>query len=100
MMGGYGGAPGAPGAAAAGTSGWMWGGAMALGWLAMLAFWGALAVGVVVLVRWLAGSGGGATTGQSPAAGSESALDILRRRLAAGEITEEEFERLRRVVEG
>ena len=61
-----------------------------------------LAVGVVVLVRWLTASGGGSGTASGPGAtaGGESPLDILRRRLAAGEITEEEFERLRRVVEG
>jgi putative membrane protein len=102
MMGGYGGAPGGPGASVASAGGWMWGAGMALGWLAMLAFWGALAVGVVGLVRWLTASGGrsGTASGPGATAGGESALDILRRRLAVGEITEEEFERLRRVVEG
>ena len=75
---------------------------MAFGWLAMLAFWGALAAGVVVLVRWLTASGGGSATASGPGAtaGGESPPDILRRRLAAGEITEEAFEHRRRVRGG
>jgi putative membrane protein len=86
---GYGG-PGGP----VGVGGWTWGLAMALGALSMLAFWGALIVGVVLLVRWLAG-----TTDRSRAAPEESPLDILRRRYAAGEITREEYEQMRQVLE-
>jgi len=36
-----------------GISGWAWGLMMALGLLSMFAFWGALIVGIVLLVRWL-----------------------------------------------
>jgi hypothetical protein len=49
---------------------WAWGLAMGLGMLAMLAFWGAIIVGVVLLVRWLVSTTGHAGT-------QESALDIL-----------------------
>ena len=84
------GGPGGP----IGAGGWAWGLAMALGALSMLAFWGALIVGVVLLVRWLAG-----TTARSGAAPHESPLDILRRRYAAGEITREEYEQMRQVLE-
>jgi putative membrane protein len=85
MMGGFAGAPGGGGA---------WGLAMGLGWLAMLAFWGALIVGVVLLVRWLGGS-----TGAGTRSGGESALDILRRRYAAGEITKEQYQEMRQTLE-
>lgn len=83
MMGGWGTAGG----------GWGWGLAMGLGWLAMLAFWGAVIVGVVLLVRALSGSSGSArSTG-------DTALDILRRRYASGELTREQYEQLRQDLE-
>lgn len=81
------------GPAAAG--GWTWGLGMGLGWLMMLAFWGALIVGVVALVRWL---GGTADRSRSPAA-AESALDILKRRYAAGELTAEQYQQMKEVLE-
>ncbi|MBI4492622.1 MAG: SHOCT domain-containing protein [Chloroflexi bacterium] len=87
MLGGY-----WSGGAQAG--GWGWALAMWLGVLSMLAFWGALIVGVVLLVRWLGG-----TAGRAEGAGTESALDILRRRYAAGELSAEEYERMRQVLE-
>jgi putative membrane protein len=74
--------------------GWGWGLAMALGMLSMLAFWGALIVCVVLLVRWLAGT----TAGPAGRTG-ESALDVLKRRYAAGEITREEYEQMRQTLE-
>ncbi len=86
-MWGFGG-PGAP----VGTGGWTWGLGMGLGALAMLAFWGAIIVGVVLLVRSLAGPAAGSR-------GGESAVDILKRRYAAGEITREEYEQMRQAVE-
>jgi putative membrane protein len=89
-MGGY----WAPGSQPSGWS-WSWGLAMGLGMLAMLAFWGALIVGVVLLVRWLM-----AATGGSSERAPETALEILRRRYAAGEITAEEYARMRQELEG
>lgn len=77
-----------------GTGGWTWGLAMGLGGLAMLAFWGALIVGAVLLVRWL----GTATSGPSRGAG-DSAIEILKRRYAAGEISHEEFMQMRQALE-
>ena len=71
--------------------GWMRGLGMGLGSLAMLTFWGALMVGVVVLVRVL---------GTGPARhGHVLPLDVLKRRYAAGEITREEYEQTRRELE-
>lgn len=89
MMGWYGAPGGGPGA-----GGWTWGLGMGLGWLAMLAFWGALIVGAVWLVRTLS-----ADHGEPPRRAGESALDILKRRYAAGEITREEYEQMRQTLE-
>ena len=84
-MWGYGPRGGSPG-----TGGWVWGLAMGLGTLSMLAFWGALIVGAVLLVRRL----GGATSGSD----EDLALDILRRRYASDEISREEYEERVRVL--
>jgi putative membrane protein len=72
-----------------GTGGawWMW----ILGVLMMLLFWGGVAALIVYLFRGL---------GVPRQAQSDSAMDTLRRRLAAGEITQEEFERIRKVIQG
>ena len=83
-----------PGAATPGAGGWAWGLAMGLGWLAMLAFWGAILVGIVLVVRALARSSGASSGGHE-----ESALAILKRRYAAGELTREQFDEMRRVLE-
>jgi putative membrane protein len=74
--GGYGGWGHGPG---------MMGGYGGFGFIIMIAFWVAVIVGIVFLVRWLATStrGGGST---------ESALEILKKRYAQGEIDKKEFE--------
>lgn len=63
-----------------------------MGWLMpiiMVAFWIAVIVGIIFLIRWLVTSTGPRTRG----AGSEnSALEILKKRYARGEIKREEFE--------
>ncbi len=86
MMWGYGGSSAAP------TGGWGGSLAMVLGMIAMLAFWAAVIVGVVLLARW--------ALGQAPGATGASAADdpqaILRRRYAAGEIDQETYERMKR----
>lgn len=94
MMGGYGPGGMMGGYGPPGGVGWGWGLAMGLCGLAMLAFWGALIVGIVLLARWVR------DTGHHDVPGShDSALDILRRRYASGEITPEEFERMRQGLE-
>lgn len=61
------------------------------GWLWMI-FWAAflvlLAVGLVALIRYF-------WTKAGPSGTSESALDILKKRYARGELTREEFQRAR-----
>lgn len=64
-------------------------GAMLLGGLMTLLFWGGLVILVVWAVRQFAG-------GRS-AAGDPRA--ILRRRLAAGEITQDQYEQARRTLQ-
>ena len=71
-------------------SGYGWGMAI-VGVLMMLLLWGAIATAIVFVVRSLS------ATSVRPA---DSAMQMLRRRLAAGEITSDEFERIRKVLEG
>jgi putative membrane protein len=56
----------------------------------MLLFWGGIAALIVFVAR--------AVTG--PKGGGDQAMDTLRRRLASGEITREEFENTRRSLQG
>jgi putative membrane protein len=68
-----------------GMSGWMW----VVGTLMMLLFWGGLAAVIVVAIRGLGG----------PWRTAESADDILKRRFAAGQISQEEYDTTRRVLQ-
>jgi len=67
------------------------GGGWGLGWIFPLVFWGAIITGIVFLVR-AASQGKGGSQSQA----GETALDILKRRYARGEITREEFEAMKR----
>ena len=75
-----------------GMMGWGYG----IGWfgtIVMGAFWIAVIVGVVFLIRWLAlptQSGSHGTTSD------DSALEILKKRYTRGEINKEEFEAKKR----
>lgn len=79
----------------------MWPGMMgwghSMGWLMMIfmiLFWGVVLAGIIALMRWLFFKGGlGAA--QSP----ESALEILKKRYAKGEIDKDEFEEKKKVLE-
>ena len=72
-----------------GPWGWGW---MVGGWIMMLVFWGLIIVGIVALVRVL--SHRNAREQQSP----DNAVETLRRRYAAGEITKEQFEEMKRTL--
>lgn len=67
-----------------GYGGWAW-----MGLVHGVLWWALLILGIVVLVRVIRrpGSAGG---------GAESALDILKKRYARGEIEREEFEQRKR----
>ena len=69
------------------------GGWMALGWLSMLVFWVLVIVGIVVLIRWT-----GARNVPSPRGAGDTALEILKRRYASGEITKEQYEAMKRDI--
>lgn len=65
---------------------------MIIGMLFWIAFLALLVVGVIYLIRYLGTMGGGpprAKMGEDP-------LDVAKRRYAAGEITKEQYEELKR----
>ena len=92
-----------------GPGGWAgWGGGGAPPWALALAFVGkllftlALIFGAILLFRALLGGHGfgpWAHQGEAPSAGRETALEILRRRFANGEITREQFDEMKRTLE-
>jgi putative membrane protein len=69
---------------------WFWGVGMLLGMGLFLLFWGLVLIGLVLLIRWLWVQARPGTRAE------ESALEILKRRYARGEITRGEFEAIRR----
>jgi putative membrane protein len=67
-----------------------------MGWfgsIMMIIFWIAVIVGIVLLIRWLIVST--RTAGHGTSSG-DSALEILKRRYARGEIDKQEFEERKR----
>jgi putative membrane protein len=72
-----------------------WGG-LIFGAVLTIAFWGVLVMLAVLLFRALNGPRGRHETVQIPPVGqSKNALDILKERYARGEISKEEYERMR-----
>jgi putative membrane protein len=67
--------------------GWMVGGIM------MVVFWALVVIGIVVLVKVVM-----TRSGASEARSAETPVEILRRRYAAGELTKEQFEAMKRDV--
>lgn len=61
-----------------------------MGGVFMMIFWIAVIVAIIFLIRWLFVSS--RTTAHGPSHGGETALDILRKRYARGEIDKLEFE--------
>lgn len=66
-----------------GVWGWIW---MTL---AMLVFWG----GLIAVAIWVVRAGFGSRR-------DGDAVDVLRRRLAAGEISQDDFEKTKRILQG
>jgi putative membrane protein len=79
-----------------GGPGWHgpWGGTMLFFGVVVALFMTALAILVVLILRWLAGKGG---PGKPPAA--RTPLDILKERFAKGEIDRAEYEERRRLLQ-
>jgi len=72
---------------------YMWG----FGWLGMAIFWIAFIVVIVLFVKWLFHQGKTETRGPAQ---DESALEILKKRYAKGEINKEEFEQKKKDILG
>jgi putative membrane protein len=71
--------------------GWMWGLGMGLGALVMVAFWGVVIVGVILLIRSVSGADAGPW--------HDTPLNLLKRRYASGQITREQYEQMRKDLE-
>ncbi|MBE0599360.1 MAG: SHOCT domain-containing protein [Desulfuromonadales bacterium] len=67
-----------------------WGTMGPLMWVLMLLFWGFAIFGVICAARWLL-----ARKPPEAGQGKESPMDILKVRYARGEISREEFERMK-----
>jgi putative membrane protein len=68
------------------------GGGFAFGWIFMILWWVLIIIGIVALVKWIAGS----PSSGIHAGGSSKALEILKERYARGEIDEQEFQKKKR----
>ena len=78
----------------------MMGGGYGMSWfwpIIMSAFWIAVIVGIIFLIRWLILS---TRTGSHGTIPGDSALEILKKRYARGEINKDEFEEKKRDMEG
>jgi putative membrane protein len=67
-----------------------------MGWFGLImmgVFWILIIVAIIFLIRWLVVSSRVGSHGQKP---EESALEILKKRYARGEINKEEFEQKKR----
>jgi putative membrane protein len=63
------------------------------GRIMMLVFWALVIIAIVALVRYLSDRGGAPQSKEA-----ETPLEILRRRYAAGELTKEQFDEMKRNV--
>ena len=71
----------------------MWG--FGVWWMAI--FWILVIIGIFFLVKWLMEQGRG---DRNKAAGEDSALEILKKRYAKGEIDQNEFEQKKKDLTG
>jgi putative membrane protein len=70
---------------------------LGFGWWGMMIFWILVIIGIVFLVKWLVEQG---RTDRKASESGESALDILKKRYAKGEIDKEEFEQKKKDLLG
>jgi uncharacterized membrane protein len=86
------------------AAGWALGLLAGFAGLSLLATPAALIVGIILLVRWLGGGTSappdrGAQEGKGSEEERDPALKTLRHRYAAGEISQEEYENMRKTLE-
>jgi putative membrane protein len=83
------------------AAGWALGLVAGFGGLSLLATPAALIVGIVLLVRWLGGSpiAPNRETQETQSGMGDPALETLRQRYAAGEISQEEYKKIRHALE-
>ena len=67
---------------------WDYGWGMGFGWVFMIFFWVLVVFGIFYLIRIV-------MTSTKKEASGDTALDILKKRYAKGEITKEEFEKIK-----
>lgn len=67
------------------------------GWIAMLLFWVLIIGGLALIAVWVFRE---ATPSAPGPGGSSRSLEILKERYARGEITREQYEEMRREIEG
>ena len=72
----------------------MWGYFGGLGWFWMLPVMLLFSAGLIALLLWVVRAGTGSQGTADPA------IETLRRRLAAGEISRDEFETTKRILQG
>ncbi|MCL5292663.1 MAG: SHOCT domain-containing protein [Actinobacteria bacterium] len=60
--------------------------------LSMIFFWAIVVIGIIILVRWLAVSPGRVPEQRA----ADRSLQVLRERYARGEISKEDYERMKR----
>ncbi len=68
-------------------------GLMGLGGIFGLIFWLLLIVGLILAIKWVLGA-------SSSGGKSLSALEILKQRYASGEISEEQYHRMKKEIQG
>jgi putative membrane protein len=73
--------------------GMMGGGWSIFGWLFMILFWAAIILAIIWLYKQIRGPT------VEPTATGESPVDILKKRYASGEITKEQFEKMKKELE-
>jgi len=66
-----------------------------LGWIFMIIFWIVVIAGVVLLVRWIVSTG---EKSRGPQLSKDTAIDILKKRYAKGEVSKEEYERMKKDI--
>lgn len=69
------------------------------GWIFMILFWGLVIWGILTLVRGTAGRGCWGGHCDAYRRESNKALDILKERYAKGELSKEDFERMKKDLE-